>query len=391
MNKFINILKVLFVIFLIPSFANTTVWSEDPFTGGTSVTKAFMELDDISPQNLHTGIDIKGSDDVYAPIPDGTTAKIHTFGSDYIVLLGAERQFGDYAVCQLLHVTPESDLTAGTWINNSKLLGSVSGGHLHFEVFLSNDTNVNDADLRSPRRYALENAGSWNDDTTAPEITDDTVLVPDPPVQYTETIFKIHAADLDSDYYHGIAGMELLIDDNVVDSFDFNGKLSKSGTYPPDKSEYYACTTSDCIPSGTNNPNVLTYKLKWTPQDTEEHVWRVRWWDAMGNTAEGDPADPPAIKPIPSKSNIKAYPNPSSTDFSFQITTPKNQNITFEIYDVLGRKVKALPNKRFIKGLNNTISWDGTNSRGERVASGIYFLKAMNISYFKTHKITVIK
>ncbi len=276
------------------SGAREQVFSGDPLPSSTGqfVYNAFMQIDQISPFNLHTGVDIAvtAGDPTYPPIESGSLCRVIAVGADFVALLGSNRQSGDYALCQMIHIVPNTGLTVGSWIGVSTTVGAIdTGSHLHFELFLSSDASITDADLRSPRRSALSSA-LWNADSTLPEITQNPVVHTAP--VGSPSVWQIWAADPVGDVYNGIGGMELMIDDIVVDDFDFEAMAAKGGAYPPAASEFYYDTTP---PSGNNNPNTLQYKLSWVATDDLEHVWRIRWWDAMGNADEGDPEHPPAV------------------------------------------------------------------------------------------------
>jgi hypothetical protein len=74
------------------------------------------------------------------------------------------------------------------------------------------------------------------------------------------------------------------------------------------------------------------------------------------------------------------YPNPFNPNTTIKFAVPYTYNITLEIYDMLGRKVKTLVNGLYEPGEYRVV-WDGTNETGNLVSSGIYFyqLKAGNI------------
>jgi glucuronoarabinoxylan endo-1,4-beta-xylanase len=68
------------------------------------------------------------------------------------------------------------------------------------------------------------------------------------------------------------------------------------------------------------------------------------------------------------------YPNPfsSSTAIPYELKTQSDIQVT--IYDILGRIVRTLNVGQQSIGLHNVL-WDGRNSFGRRVASGVYFFK----------------
>jgi len=55
-------------------------------------------------------------------------------------------------------------------------------------------------------------------------------------------------------------------------------------------------------------------------------------------------------------------------------TLAKSGFVSLNIYDILGRKVKALVSEDLSSG-NNSVLWDGKNDSGNDVASGVYFYR----------------
>ena len=67
-------------------------------------------------------------------------------------------------------------------------------------------------------------------------------------------------------------------------------------------------------------------------------------------------------------------PNPfnPTTTISFQIAIPGH--VTIDVFDVQGKRIRRLRDQNDAAGTYN-VSWDGTNSRGEGLSSGIYFYR----------------
>jgi len=77
-------------------------------------------------------------------------------------------------------------------------------------------------------------------------------------------------------------------------------------------------------------------------------------------------------------SKINVYPNPFSDELNIEIFIPGNEKIVLEIYDTLGRTVKKLYTGNH--GDKFTLTWNGKNENGDKVVSGIYFLRANEFS-----------
>jgi len=68
----------------------------------------------------------------------------------------------------------------------------------------------------------------------------------------------------------------------------------------------------------------------------------------------------------------RVSPNPFSDSTIIEFSVDGGANTRVEVYDILGRKVNTLLNEA-VSG-NQRLSWDGTNSGGSRLNSGLYFV-----------------
>lgn len=84
------------------------------------------------------------------------------------------------------------------------------------------------------------------------------------------------------------------------------------------------------------------------------------------------------------------YPNPFNpfTNISYEIM--EESFISIKIKDIRGRHIITLIDRYHSKG-NHTISWDGTDSRGDQQTSGIYFYNINNGKYLSTGKMILLK
>jgi len=88
--------------------------------------------------------------------------------------------------------------------------------------------------------------------------------------------------------------------------------------------------------------------------------------------------DDPTTPSISQFKLIQNYPNPfnPSTNIKFTINDITNP-YTLNIYNLKGQLVKTLVKGNLEKGTHN-ILWDGTDSKGETVSSGIYLYSLSN-------------
>ncbi len=87
---------------------------------------------------------------------------------------------------------------------------------------------------------------------------------------------------------------------------------------------------------------------------------------------------------------IGNYPNPFNPDTKIEIRLEKAVFVELKIYDIIGQEVKTLANRAFDEGAHY-IRWDGTNSNGKSVGSGIYIAVMKAGGQYKTNKMTLIK
>ncbi len=84
------------------------------------------------------------------------------------------------------------------------------------------------------------------------------------------------------------------------------------------------------------------------------------------------------------------YPNPFNPTTTISYAVPVSNNVTIEIYNAIGAKVRTLVD-RYVTAGHYKATWDGKNDQGQSVPSGTYFYK-MHSSHFNTvKKMTLIK
>jgi hypothetical protein len=84
------------------------------------------------------------------------------------------------------------------------------------------------------------------------------------------------------------------------------------------------------------------------------------------------------------------YPNPFNPLTTIAFSLDGNTNANLSIYDVRGALVRELVDRPSEKGIHRIV-WDGSNSSGQQVASGVYFYKLVAGSFTDTKKMTILK
>ncbi len=84
------------------------------------------------------------------------------------------------------------------------------------------------------------------------------------------------------------------------------------------------------------------------------------------------------------------YPNPFNPATSMQYELPEPADVRLTIYDVAGRKVRALVDSRHQPGVYN-ILWDATDDQGRPVAAGLYLCRMSAGNYVRIIKLAFVK
>jgi hypothetical protein len=85
------------------------------------------------------------------------------------------------------------------------------------------------------------------------------------------------------------------------------------------------------------------------------------------------------------------FPNPFNPETNIQFSIPKLENVNVAIYDIRGRLIRTLIDHQLYSPGSYTLTWDGKDSVGQRVASGVYFTKLQAGRYSQTKKMTLAK
>ncbi|MGH1366832.1 MAG: FlgD immunoglobulin-like domain containing protein [Calditrichia bacterium] len=86
------------------------------------------------------------------------------------------------------------------------------------------------------------------------------------------------------------------------------------------------------------------------------------------------------------------YPNPFNPETAISFTVPAghHQSIAVRIFNILGQEIQTLRSAVFPAG-EHTLHWDGTDSAGEPVASGVYIYGVITESQNHYRKMSLLK
>ncbi len=84
------------------------------------------------------------------------------------------------------------------------------------------------------------------------------------------------------------------------------------------------------------------------------------------------------------------YPNPFNPTTEIAFSLPTRSDIELNVYDILGRKVRTLAEGTLDAG-KHSVTWDATDDRGKKVASGVYFYLLKSGNVHESRKMILLK
>lgn len=84
------------------------------------------------------------------------------------------------------------------------------------------------------------------------------------------------------------------------------------------------------------------------------------------------------------------YPNPFNPSTTINYRLPERSKVVLKIYNILGEEIKTLVNNYETAGLKSVV-WDGLDSAGNQVSSGIYLYRIQVENFVETKRAVLIK
>jgi hypothetical protein len=145
------------------------------------------------------------------------------------------------------------------------------------------------------------------------------------------------------------------------------------------------------IPGSGNSNSIKNYSFTDNTLSSRKNIYRLKQIDLDGKFEYSKTVEI-NIENKPTEITLEQnYPNPfnPSTVISYQLSMINN--VSLKIYDILGREIITMVNEQQQAG-KYKVQWDGKNSAGSKVGSGIYFyqLKTFN-GYINTKKMLMLK
>ncbi len=84
------------------------------------------------------------------------------------------------------------------------------------------------------------------------------------------------------------------------------------------------------------------------------------------------------------------YPNPFNPTTRISFEVPEQSNISLDIYSILGKHIENLTSKIYEPG-RYTLTWNGTDSQGKYVSSGVYICRLSSNYFSQSKKMVLLK
>jgi hypothetical protein len=84
------------------------------------------------------------------------------------------------------------------------------------------------------------------------------------------------------------------------------------------------------------------------------------------------------------------YPNPFNPTTTIAFSLAGEGTVEIMIFNVAGQKVRTLIDERRPAG-RHTVTWDGRNDGGRRVATGVYFYRMRTDGYSAVRKMLILR
>ena len=84
-------------------------------------------------------------------------------------------------------------------------------------------------------------------------------------------------------------------------------------------------------------------------------------------------------------SEFKNYPNPFTDQTNIEFFSANEERITVEVFDISGKKVNTLLDESVAE--KQHLVWNGTDTAGRKLNSGIYFIRLSVNGNYKVSKV----
>jgi len=116
-------------------------------------------------------------------------------------------------------------------------------------------------------------------------------------------------------------------------------------------------------------------------------------WYVVADIVSIESGPPTSVGPLPIhlSLDLQGFPNPFAGTTTISWRAPEHETVTLRVYDMSGSLVRQLSSDNQPGDGHGSVVWDGTDSSGRKLASGIYFVRAATASMTDTRKLVLLR
>lgn len=168
--------------------------------------------------------------------------------------------------------------------------------------------------------------------------------------------------------------------DPIVDGIVYLSGLKKDSTH----TDSHGCYKFTGLPVGYYCVFREANSFKYCFSPLDQDAFDINFVGTTDVKELSEPNVPEHIELYPN------YPNPFNPFTTLSYSLPADMEVELSIFNVQGEMIRELTHGFQLKGTKNII-WDGKNSQGKEVSSGIYFCKLRSRHYQETIKMVMLK
>ena len=112
--------------------------------------------------------------------------------------------------------------------------------------------------------------------------------------------------------------------------------------------------------------------------------YAIEYLNSISSIIDGQSFQPKTVQLLAN------YPNPFNPQTRIKYFLPNSMHVRITIYNIKGQKITTLVDGHREAGYNTAI-WNGINSQGRNVGSGVYFTKITADNYIKVRKMVLVR
>lgn len=223
------------------------------------------------------------------------------------------------------------------------------------------------------------------------------ILVMSTPVEARNNIIWANTQERDGQIYVLSSPSSIFEYNDVGGGWEGEGNIDEVPMFGPDN--FYLSESSPCIDAGDTSS---VYNDPEDPSNPGNAEWPSLGVLRNDMGAYGGPermvlADTPTsvgdspFTPLPRTFSLgQNHPNPFNPSTTIDYSLSESSRVELKIFNLRGQEVRALVDREMPAGDHST-HWDGKDSQGRRVSSGIYIYRMRFGNEIKTRKMVVLK